>query len=248
MSKSNVSSDFGSICICQGARGIYQPPAAQETRSYRSWRKRRRSHTASRKSVRSRRRKGREFSEGVSVESGPDDTSSNSSSHSSQTTSSEESVASDKSEFSDGTKWGVEQLSEESCWICGNQRASLDVSHVISGKNPDFYDLSSRGIVLFSHRGDKANAILLCKRCYDGFDSLRPQVIILPVDLQYFLDVEEQDFRERSENVQGTIRRRLSPSGDQYRIHLLNSRPACVEEKHLNDLEDSDMPGGLYQA
>ncbi|KAF3131621.1 hypothetical protein TWF594_004062 [Orbilia oligospora] len=213
----------------QGARGIYQPPAAQETRSYRSWRKRRRSHTASRKSVRSRRRKGREFSEGVSVESGPDDTSSNSSSHSSQTTSSEESVASDKSEFSDGTKWGVEQLSEER-------------------KNPDFYDLSSRRIVPFNHRGDNVNAIPLCKRCHDGFDSLRPQVIILPVDLQYSLNVEEQDFRERSENVQGTIRRRLSPSGNQYRVHLLNSRPACVEEKHLNNLEDSDMPGGLYQA
>lgn len=111
-----------------------------------------------------------------------------------------------------------------------------------------FHDISSRGIVPFSHRGDKANAISLCKRCHDGFDSVRPQVIILPVDLQYFLDIEEQDFREQSENAQGTIRRRLLPSGDQYRAHLLNSRPTCVEEKYLNDLEDSDLPGGLYQA
>ncbi|KAK6514294.1 hypothetical protein TWF506_008690 [Arthrobotrys conoides] len=227
---------------------IYQPPAIQETNSDTSSQKRHRSHAGSETSARSKRRKRRQPLETDLAAAASDDIKSQSSSHSCKTTSSRGSAASDKSKFSDRTKWDVEQLSEEGCWICGNQRTSLDVCHVIARKDSGFHDLSSRGIVPFSHRGDKANAIPLCKRCHDGFDSSRPQVIILPVDLQYFLDVEEHDFRERSENAQGTIRRRLSPSGDQYRAHLLNSRPKCVEDKYLNDLEDSDLPGGLYQA
>ncbi|RVD83633.1 uncharacterized protein DFL_005413 [Arthrobotrys flagrans] len=227
---------------------IYQPPAARETDSDTSSQKRRRSHTGPETNAKSKFRRRRQPSETNSVSAASDSIKSQSSSHSRETTSSRGSVASDKSKFSDRTKWDVEQLSEESCWICGNQRTNLDVRHVIARKDPGFHDISSRGIVPFSHRGDKANAIPLCKRCHDGFDSVRPQVIILPADLQYFLDVEEQDFRERSENAQGTIRRRLLPSGDQYRAHLLNSRPTCVEEKYLNNLEDSDLPGGLYQA
>ncbi|EPS35552.1 hypothetical protein H072_11055 [Dactylellina haptotyla CBS 200.50] len=226
----------------EASRRLQSEERASDTSSQK---KRRRNESSDTKTP-EKRRKGRRISNAESAVT-PDDTSSQTSSYSGRSTSSKASVSSDKSKFSERTKWEVEQLSDDSCWVCGNERTSLDVCHVIARKDPGFSDISSRGIVPFEHRGDKSNAIPLCKRCHDGFDSVRPQVIILPVDLDYFLDFELRDYKERSETMHTQPRRRITPSGDHYRAHLLNSRPKSIEPKYLNELEDSELAGGLYQ-
>lgn len=44
---------------------------------------------------------------------------------------------------------------------------------------------------------DIANSILLCKNCYTVFDDPEPGFTLLPADLDYFVQFEEEDFKRR---------------------------------------------------
>jgi hypothetical protein len=65
------------------------------------------------------------------------------------------------------------------------------------------------------------NGILLCPGCHSAFDNLfDPGIIILPSDLQYFIDHEKRDFEKRCQQAeQGIDQPRSVPSRETYYEH-----------------------------
>jgi hypothetical protein len=49
----------------------------------------------------------------------------------------------------------------------------------------------------FFYPGHASNLILLCSLCHNGYDDNYPAWTILPQNLKFFIDFEEQDYNER---------------------------------------------------
>lgn len=65
------------------------------------------------------------------------------------------------------------------------------------------------------------NGILLCSRCHNTFDNtLDPGLIIIPSDLQHFIDHEKEDFEKRCDQAKkGIDQPRSFPSRETYYEH-----------------------------
>ncbi|KAK6523126.1 hypothetical protein TWF694_006021 [Orbilia ellipsospora] len=152
--------------------------------------------------------------------------------------------------FSDNLKLSLRKLYQNVCWLCEDAYSGhiLDAAHVYAKADAEFQLMFDRGILPFSKVNDASNAIPLCKRCHAHFDKQHPLFIILPVDLEWFLDFERADFQQREECLrQGIDRRRLVPTAEMYRAHLASKKPDTLRNRPDYDL-DLECPGGVYEV
>ncbi|KAF3912594.1 hypothetical protein AA313_de0200296 [Arthrobotrys entomopaga] len=152
--------------------------------------------------------------------------------------------------FSDNLKLSLRKLYQNVCWLCEDAYSGhiLDAAHVYAKADAEFQLMFDRGILPFPKVNDASNAIPFCKRCHAHFDKQHPLFIILPVDLEWFLEFERADFRQREECLlQGIDRRRLVPTAEMYRAHLASKRPETLKNRPEYEL-DLECPGGVYEV
>jgi len=107
------------------------------------------------------------------------------------------------------------------CFICSSPHT--EVAHLIAKSSPSTHlrDLRSRGLLPISALGDPRNGILLCPNCHGALDrSPRPDVILLPKYLEWFVEFEGRDFAYRTQVWTAEKRAvpRTVPSGEEYRL------------------------------
>ncbi|KAF8415978.1 hypothetical protein EV426DRAFT_578943 [Tirmania nivea] len=107
------------------------------------------------------------------------------------------------------------------CFICSSPHT--DVAHLIAKSSPSTYlrELRSHGLLPISALGDPQNGILLCPNCHGALDrSPRPDVILLPKDLEWFVEFEERDFAYRNQvwTAEKKAVSRTVPSAEEYRL------------------------------
>lgn len=86
----------------------------------------------------------------------------------------------------------------------------------------------SKGHVQFNDLHDMDNATPLCPVCHNAFDRRQPYVIMLPTDLDWFLEFEKRDFSAREQLLkEGRGRRRAAPAGDVLGRTRGKGRPVC---------------------
>ncbi|TKA61113.1 hypothetical protein B0A49_12752 [Cryomyces minteri] len=81
---------------------------------------------------------------------------------------------------------------------------------------------------------NEQNAIPLCPSCHRAFDNVNdPGLAFIPTDLQYFIDSEKRDFKNRTDIARrlGHIQPRMTPTPQSYLEHQMNQgklpRDAC---------------------
>ncbi|KAF3910066.1 hypothetical protein ABW20_dc0100329 [Dactylellina cionopaga] len=152
--------------------------------------------------------------------------------------------------FSDNVKLSLRKLYQNICWLCEDAYSGhiLDAAHVYAKADAEFQLMFDRGILPFPKVNDFSNAIPFCKRCHAHFDKQHPLFIILPVDLEWFLEFERADFQQRKECLfQGIDRRRLVPTAEMYRAHLASKKPEALKNRPEYEL-DLECPGGVYEV
>ena len=65
------------------------------------------------------------------------------------------------------------------------------------------------------HLGDPDNFVILCTNCHGGFDSSMPVFVILPTNMEFFIDYEERDYKSRTEGKE--LRPRSFPTSQEYK-------------------------------
>ncbi|KAL2349885.1 hypothetical protein BJ546DRAFT_957135 [Cryomyces antarcticus] len=93
---------------------------------------------------------------------------------------------------------------------------------------------TDNGLLTFDHLGDEQNAIPLCPSCHCAFDNVNdPGLAFIPTDLQYFIDFEKRDFKNRTDIARrlGHDQPRMTPTPQSYLEHQMNQgklpRDAC---------------------
>ncbi|KAN0070570.1 hypothetical protein V8E54_011439 [Elaphomyces granulatus] len=103
------------------------------------------------------------------------------------------------------TRTAVILRDNECCWICGFDFVVQFLKYHAAGVIPD-------SLTHLSHPG---NLITLCPNCYTLFDNNPvPVIVILPTDIQFFIDWEERDYEMRcqaAENSQEVSARTAKP-------------------------------------
>ncbi|KAK6330106.1 hypothetical protein TWF718_003534 [Orbilia javanica] len=171
------------------------------------------------------------------------------------------SVASDAStgvrriEFPRGVKECAKRYYSNRCWLCEHPHRKLNIAHVIPKADIEFESQVSRGILPLTELHDINNAIPLCVACHDPFDAKPPGFIVLPIDLNWFLDFERADFNDRRQLLrEGKSRPRIVPTGQMYRAHLeKEGRLAAFPSPGEKGVNRSVIPechdeGGLYEV
>ncbi|KAL8644952.1 MAG: hypothetical protein Q9210_006987 [Variospora velana] len=122
------------------------------------------------------------------------------------------------------------------CWCCN--AGVIQFCHVIPrGDRKMFRELRRRGLLSITTIHAPANGVALCPTCHILFDAHQfPGWVFLPLDLQYFVDFEIQDFERRQQhhNDTGEWPVRAVPLPQDYR-------------QHQADLLPRDAVGGLYR-
>ncbi|KAK6497318.1 hypothetical protein TWF506_004791 [Arthrobotrys conoides] len=182
-------------------------------------------------------------------------------SNSRHSSASSRSVASDAStgvrriEFPRGVKECAKRYYGNRCWLCEHPHRKLNIAHVVPKADIEFESHVSRGILPLRELHDINNAIPLCVACHDPFDAKPPGFIILPIDLEWFVEFERADFSDRRQLLrEGKSRPRIVPTGQMYRAHLeregkLAKFPA-PGEKGVNRsvTQECHDEGGLYEV
>ena len=65
------------------------------------------------------------------------------------------------------------------------------------------------------HPAHPDNFIILCTNCHGGFDCPLPAIVILPTNMEFFIDYEERDYQSRTEGEE--LRPRSFPTAQQYK-------------------------------
>lgn len=101
--------------------------------------------------------------------------------------------------FSDSTKFQVEQAQGAlECWHCGS-KSSLEIAHIIPGREREFYnDLQDKNRLNLEDIHHKDNAIQLCVACHRNYDNSYPAWVFIPVDIEYFIRFENDDYLRRT--------------------------------------------------
>lgn len=95
-----------------------------------------------------------------------------------------------------------------------------------------------KGLLTFDHLGDEQNGLPLCPSCHRAFDDPdNPGLMIIPIELDYFINTEVKDQQSRSEIAQrlGYLPPRVVPTPQMYSEYLKNQ-----------NLLPEDASGGLY--
>ncbi|KAI9774451.1 MAG: hypothetical protein M1839_001734 [Geoglossum umbratile] len=108
------------------------------------------------------------------------------------------------------------------CWLCEvNQPDILEASHNISAASQAvFQRYKSQGLfpASLTHPAHADNLILLCKNCHGLYDAPSPGWVVLPEDLEFFINWEEQDYKRRGEQaaLEGIVVPRTVPTTSDY--------------------------------
>ncbi|PWY91285.1 hypothetical protein BO70DRAFT_89659 [Aspergillus heteromorphus CBS 117.55] len=137
------------------------------------------------------------------------------------------------SAFSRGVMMKLTELYADRCWVCSS--AFPHACHVIGQEDRQASLWQDLGLMNFA-LGSEANAIPLCAQCHGHYDNaLDPHLLIMPTDLNFFVEYELEDSeRRRVAAGTGDTKRRV-PSAEMYRQHLINK----------GDI-GADSIGGLY--
>ncbi|KAK6498283.1 hypothetical protein TWF506_004522 [Arthrobotrys conoides] len=96
------------------------------------------------------------------------------------------------------------------CWLCEQRH-----------RRTDFENYKDRGIVELRELDDLENAIPLCKACHEAMDTSPSQFIMIPSDIQYFINYETADYERRHADARkGIISTRQPPTAESYWRHL----------------------------
>ncbi|KAF3138333.1 hypothetical protein TWF569_008829 [Orbilia oligospora] len=113
----------------------------------------------------------------------------------------------------------------------------------------------SRGILPLTEVHDINNAIPLCVACHDPFDAKPPGFIILPIDLEWFVEFELADFSDRQRLLrEGKSRSRIAPTGQMYRAHLEREGKLAIFPSpgakgwNRSVTQECHDEGGLYEV
>ncbi|KAI9769342.1 MAG: hypothetical protein M1840_004043 [Geoglossum simile] len=91
------------------------------------------------------------------------------------------------------------------CWLCGAKQSDiLQASHNLCAADPAvFQRYKSQGIfpASLTHPAHVENLILLCVSCHKLYDASFPKWIMLPEDLGFFINWEEEDYKQREEQA-----------------------------------------------
>ncbi|KAF3283377.1 hypothetical protein TWF970_001358 [Orbilia oligospora] len=182
-------------------------------------------------------------------------------SNSRHSSASSRSVASDAStgvrriEFPRGVKECAKRYYGSRCWLCEHPHRKLNIAHVVPKADIEFESHVSRGILPLTELHDINNAIPLCVACHDPFDAKPPGFIILPIDLEWFVEFERADFSDRQQLLrEGKSRSRIAPTGQMYRAHLEREGKLAIfpspGAKGVNRsvTQECHDEGGLYEV
>ncbi|KAK6495563.1 hypothetical protein TWF481_002611 [Arthrobotrys musiformis] len=156
--------------------------------------------------------------------------------------------------FANSTKEKIKRVTKSACWLCGHRETShLDACHVVAKANGEYHDALDRGILgkEFSIKS-ASNGIALCKICHTSFDCSVPDFIILPLNLDFFLDFERRNYQRRLDSWQSNpgsdIPLRSVPHMNACLINLGNHPDVPKELKDALETKESGENSGLpYQ-
>ncbi|PYI06724.1 hypothetical protein BO78DRAFT_109942 [Aspergillus sclerotiicarbonarius CBS 121057] len=137
--------------------------------------------------------------------------------------------------FSNSTKLRVKQIDGDVCWACTT--INPQICHVIVQEDRQVNVWAELGLIGFSINSD-INAIPLCAACHDQFDCvLDPGLIIVPTDLQYFINFELKDrAHRRAQSALGVVCKRSVPTSEMYKKHQINRNvigPSAIGGQYL---------------
>ncbi|KAN0087086.1 hypothetical protein V8E54_000774 [Elaphomyces granulatus] len=86
---------------------------------------------------------------------------------------------------------------KDCCWVCG-----LEVALALQ-----FLKYHAAGVIpkSLTHLSYPGNLITLCPTCHTLFDALVPLFVILPTDIQFFIDWEERDYEMRCRAAENSL-------------------------------------------
>ncbi|KLJ07253.1 hypothetical protein EMPG_17263 [Blastomyces silverae] len=125
--------------------------------------------------------------------------------------------------FSRATKLEVKRLAGDQCWACNS--STPQVCHVFGEEDPQLQLWYNANLIDFDLTSVE-NGIALCPTCHAEFDrTADPGFVLLPVDLQYFIDVELDHRQEKKVALKigkdVDVRRRV-PTAVEYKVHQYN--------------------------
>lgn len=137
--------------------------------------------------------------------------------------------------FSEGTKLQVRNLAGDECWACGT--ISPHICHVFAQEDQQAAIWSDLGLLDFP-LSSPVNGIPLCPTCHGQFDNhLHPGLILIPTDLQFFIDYELCDRKRRKRAAEnGITLKREVPSCKTYKAYQVEKGTIA-----------SNATGGLYR-
>ncbi|RVD84775.1 uncharacterized protein DFL_006499 [Arthrobotrys flagrans] len=122
----------------------------------------------------------------------------------------------------DSEKLVVKARDGRECWLCSQSNTvMLETAHNVVASNRDLF-LNYRDTVgIFPpnlrHLASPHNLVTLCRNCHCVYDCQQPRWIILPTNLQYFIDHETADYESRIKAAsEGLVKPRSVPTAMQY--------------------------------
>ncbi|KAK6504489.1 hypothetical protein TWF506_002684 [Arthrobotrys conoides] len=122
----------------------------------------------------------------------------------------------------DSEKLVVKARDGRECWLCSQSNTvMLETAHNVVASNRDLF-LNYRDTVgifppTLRHLASPHNLVTLCRNCHCVYDCQQPRWIILPTNLQYFIDHETADYESRVKAAsEGLVKPRSVPTAIQY--------------------------------
>jgi hypothetical protein len=138
--------------------------------------------------------------------------------------------------FGSGVQTQVKRMYGDRCWHCRAHKLN-EMAHVFAKADGTFAQSQELGLVDLEHVGQAKNALPLCPSCHSAMDMNNVLLIIVPYDMQYFIDKE----RSWQAMFATSARQRPALMAD-YQAHCF--RHYLSEFSH----DDSSGPAGLYQC
>ncbi|KAJ6257450.1 hypothetical protein Dda_7234 [Drechslerella dactyloides] len=122
----------------------------------------------------------------------------------------------------DSEKLVVKSRDGRECWLCAKSNTvMLETAHNVVASNRDLF-LNYRDTVgIFPpnlrHLASPHNLVTLCRNCHCVYDCQQPRWIILPTNIQFFIDHETSDYEYRLvASAKGVIKPRTVPTALEY--------------------------------
>ncbi|KAJ5899887.1 hypothetical protein N7495_004631 [Penicillium taxi] len=129
---------------------------------------------------------------------------------------SDSSTQSNLSGFTETTKFAIRARDNNKCWAC--MSPDVEFAHVMARADRQFPLWVSAGLVDYK-LSSAENGISLCPTCHDQYDRYEdPGFLILPSDLQFFVNFEMNDKKRREKEAKPI---RQIPSKEDYLKHCI---------------------------